>query len=71
MAIMNDFMTKHYHYFFQFTIIMLLIITMIGSCTYLNERAGIPDDHIFEEMVEDVIRQETGLDVDLSPASEE
>jgi len=37
------------------------------SCSYLNKRAGLPDDHPVEQLAEFVIEQQTGLDVDLTP----
>ena len=53
---------------------MMLIFGMIPlllSCSKINSMLGLQDDNIMEEVVEDVIKQETGLDMDLTPSSPE
>ena len=47
------------------------MIAVLCSCTYINTKMGMPDDWWGEEITEAVIKQETGLDLDLTPASPE
>ena len=53
-------------------IVGLWIAFMLFGCTYMRERAyeviTTPDNPI-EEIVEQIIEQETGLDLDLTPSS--
>jgi hypothetical protein len=51
--------------------IFVLIVSYLTGCSDLNETIGLDDDHIFEEFAEEVIRANVGIDVDLSPSSEE
>lgn len=46
----------------------LIPLVTFCSCEMLKK---YPQDNIVEEIVEDVIRSETGIDVDLSPATPE
>jgi len=50
---------------------MLVGSAFVGGCSQLNKKAGLDDDHIFEEILEHHIEEQTGLDVDLSPSSKE
>lgn len=52
-------------------IVAVLVVSaaLLGSCTALNRKFGLPDDNIFEEMIEKKIEEATGLDIDLSPES--
>lgn len=50
----------------------LLVITavaLIGGCSAINNMVGLPDDHEGEEILEQVVEQYTGFDLDLSPGS--
>lgn len=51
----------------------LLCVCVAGcvSCTWLNKKLGLRDDNIIEEAVEEAIKEETGLDVDMTPDSPE
>lgn len=46
-----------------------LTVCTCGSCSSLWQ--SYPEDNIVEEIAEEVIDQETGLDLDLSPFSSE
>lgn len=48
-----------------------IIISSFFSCTYINKKFGLNDDNDFEEITESVIYHKTGLDIDLSPQSQE
>jgi len=50
---------------------VMFISTCVGGCSYFNNRFGLQDDHLLEEMVEEHIKNQTGLDIDLTPESEE
>lgn len=43
------------------------IIAVCGSCSYMNKQAGLPDDHLIEQVVEFIIEDQTGVKVDLTP----
>lgn len=47
------------------------IALLATSCTSLNKKFGLSDDNIIEEVAEDVIDREFGVQVDLTPASPE
>ena len=49
----------------------IAFVTVIGGCSALNNYAGLPQDNELEELVEQVIDQYTGLDLDLSADSPE
>lgn len=53
--------------------LILLVVTCVlyCSCHYINNRMGLEDDNVIEEVVEDVIEKETGIDIDLTPESAE
>ena len=43
----------------------------LGAYSYINKKLNIEDDNIFEEMIEIVIEEKTGLDIDLTPTTPE
>ena len=42
---------------------------VFGGCQYLNKKVGLSDDNMIEEQLENMILQQTGLDLDLSPGN--
>lgn len=48
-----------------------LFLLFMCSCSPINKEIGIQDDHPLEEFAEHIIQVETGLNIDLSPQSEE
>lgn len=44
---------------------------ILGGCHYLNQKVGLPDDNVIEELIEELIESKTGLDIDLTPGSPE
>lgn len=48
-----------------------LIVFFPFACSRINEKLNIGDDNIVEELIEDVIEAKTGIDIDLTPNSEE
>jgi len=57
----------------EFTMIEMAIIAamLLLGCTEINKRIGLEDDNFAEEIIEVVIMSKTGLDIDLTPESEE
>ena len=55
----------------KISIYLVLIAAFIGSCSYINDRFGLGDDHFAEEALEDFIKHETGIEIDLTPESPE
>lgn len=47
---------------------LTFILIMMTSCSLLKQ---YPNDNIFEEMIEGIIKKETGVDIDLTPNSKE
>ena len=50
-------------------ILFSIFVFLLGGCAYFNHRMGLIDDHIAEELLEELIESETGLDIDLTPGS--
>ena len=50
---------------------VLLASLSLFSCGYLNEKAGLKDDNLYEEIIEELLDYKTGLDVDLTPENAE
>ena len=51
--------------------LIFFIACALCSCSSLNEEVGLKDDNLLEETVEAVIKEETGLEVDLTPSTPE
>lgn len=49
----------------------IFIVSMLTGCSYFNKQLGLKDDNLAEEISEVVIKNYTGLDVDLTPESPE
>ena len=52
-----------------FVLILLLVFT--GACSQLNKKAGLSDNNQIEEKIEELIEEQTGLKIDLTPESPE
>jgi hypothetical protein len=44
---------------------------ILCSCSSINKQFGIQDDNPIEETVEEIIKVETGLNIDLTPDTPE
>lgn len=55
---------------FMYGFWMIILICLL-SCESIDKKFGIPQDNPAEEVVEEVIKQKTGLDIDLTPTSPE
>ena len=49
----------------------LILCVFLCSCGAINKKLGIQDDNPIEESVEEVIKVQTGLNVDLTPDTPE
>ena len=52
-------------------LVAILAAGMFNGCSYLNRKVGMADDHAAEEFLEKVIEEHTGVDVDLTPSTQE
>jgi len=50
---------------------LVLMGTTFGACSYINGKVGLKDDGPIEEFVEKQIENQIGIDIDLTPESEE
>ncbi len=55
----------------KLSITLVCIIVLVTGCTFLNKTFGIKDDNFIEEAVEEMIEIKTGMEIDLTPFSEE
>lgn len=46
-------------------------IILLTGCSDINKDVGLRDDNFAEEVVEDIIREGTGVDLDLTPVTPE
>lgn len=44
---------------------------ILFSCSAINKKLGLPDDHPLEEWTEEQINIQFGIDIDLTPSSPE
>lgn len=52
-------------------IFCVLFILVFGGCHYINEKLGMEDDNEIEEIIEKIIEEKIGFDIDLTPNSPE
>ena len=50
---------------------LLLAASVFGACSLVNSKLGFKDDHFAEEAAENLIKDQVGLDIDLTPGSPE
>lgn len=48
---------------------IIIFASIVGAIKLVYEKFSIPDDNPIEELVEQVIKEQTGLDIDLTPDS--
>lgn len=60
-------------YFLDFGVIILaLVLIVAGGYTLVHRaRPEIVDDNQIEEIIEDILEHETGVDIDLTPETKE
>jgi hypothetical protein len=52
-------------------LIAIFLLLISCGCSYINEKMHLKDDNDIEEIVEELIHQKTGLDLDLTPSTKE
>jgi hypothetical protein len=52
---------------YSLTTMLLLSIIGLCGCSYCNRYFSLPDDHLGEEFLEELVEQETGLEIDFTP----
>lgn len=55
----------------KLAIMSVCLILICFGCSYFNEKMHLKDDNDIEEVVEQLIYQKTGLDLDLTPNNKE
>lgn len=48
-------------------LVAIIIMSLLGGCAYCNTQLGLKNDNVFEEAIEEAIKRETGIDLDLTP----
>lgn len=66
--VLQTFLRKAFMYF---TLFLVLVSAMIGGCSLINEVLQLKNDNIIEEAIEQIIENETGVEIDLTPETEE
>lgn len=51
--------------------VVVIVCVFLGACSWINSHIGLKDDNVAEESLEAIIKEQTGLDIDLSPESPE
>lgn len=52
-------------------VVLLLLSSVWGGCSYINKQVGIDDEGPVEEFLEGIIYNQTGINMDLTPESPE
>ena len=52
-------------------IALIMAGALVGGCSMVNRKLNLPDDHWVEELAEDHIEAQIGIDIDLSHESPE
>ena len=55
----------------RIAVLMAVVACFVGGCSYVNDQLGMKSDWFGEEILEDVIESQVGLDLDLTPGSKE
>lgn len=56
---------------FQLISIFIGILILSGACSKINKIVGLKDDNPIEQSIEEVVKEETGIDLDLTPQEKE
>ena len=65
---MEDFIKKYKGEIMRSILFLLSISAIMGACSYLNHSLGLKDDNLGEQIIEEVIQSEFGVDIDLTPS---
>ena len=58
-------------FFMKLCIASLIIAALMGGCNYFIKTFDLTDDHISEESIEEMIREEEEFQIDLTPRTSE
>ncbi len=45
----------------------VFLATISGACAKINKYFNLPNDNVIEQNIEEVIEEETGIEIDLTP----
>lgn len=68
---MDDFISFFSLYKWQILSVILSLTSVFGFCHKINQYFGMPDDNPIEQDIEKIIKDESGIAVDLTPNSKE
>lgn len=63
--------TESYTHLLKFCAILFIVFLCCVSCQYYNRYFNLDDDWAGEEAIEQVIKNNTGIDIDLTPSTPE
>ncbi len=52
-------------------LVLIVSVSIIGGCSYVNKKLGLKDDNPIEEAIEEMVENRIGLDIDFTPDSKE
>ena len=52
-------------------LLLLFLLFALSGCHYVNHKLHLKDDNIIEEFIEFEIQKKTGLEIDLTPTTNE
>lgn len=60
-------------YFVGIAMMVLILLVTYVLCYFseANQKLGLPDDNLAEETIEEVIKEKTDIDLDLTPSTPE
>lgn len=50
-----------------FFLSIFVMACLLGGCHLTNRALGLKDDNVIEELIEDVIESQTGINLDFTP----
>lgn len=50
---------------------VVVFVVLLSGCHAINQRFGLEDDNVIEEVAEAVLKKETGIDLDFTPDTPE
>lgn len=66
-----SFIRRRTFYVVSIVIVFIALVALMMSCSNINKFYGLEDDNFIEEAVENVLESKIGIDLDLTPFTEE